>query len=79
MTKFSPPPPPPPVRESKTVLDADSTPWIRIPASASESMELQLRIPIACEIPDSLSCISDSIVLDFGFHNKKFSDFPPFE
>ena len=60
----------PQVRESKTVLDLDSTPGI----SESLSVELGFRIPIDSGIVDSLSCIPDSKAKDSGFHSNNLLD-----
>ena len=55
----------PQVRESKIVLDLDSTPG---------TVELGFRIPIDNGIVDSLSCIPDSKAKDSGFPSNNLQD-----
>ena len=66
------------VRESRTVLDSgfhavDS--GFQLLDSRSLSVELGFWIPIVSGIPDSHSCIQDSMAQDSGFHKQKFLRF----
>ena len=59
-------------RESKTVLDSGSSPWIpdwKNWISDSLFVELVFWIQMVSGTPDSFSCVPDSVAKDSGLHN----------